>query len=64
MNTIDDMLDEMDFFHHCKNFSEKIDDALLVFVVLISNVCLYEIYYNISSSIKNLHTAKKNNIKL
>ena len=57
----------MDFFYHCNefeyihgfvNFSGKSDDSLLVYQVLDNNVCLYEIEYNISSSIKNLHVAK------
>ena len=45
MNTIGNMQNEMDFFYHCKKFEynqdfEKIDDALLEYVVLDSNVCL------------------------
>ena len=39
-------------------FFQKIDDALLEYQLLSSNVCLYEIDYNISSSTKNLHIAK------
>ena len=58
MNTIDDKQNEKDFFYQCKKFEYNLDfeiffrknvDALLVFVVLGKNVCLYEIDYNIKN---------------
>ena len=54
MNTIGDMQNEKDFFYRCNEFEYnhdfviflwKIDDDLLVFGVLSSNVYLYEIEY-------------------
>ena len=48
------MQNEMDFFYHCNEFDynhdfveifKKSEDALLVFVNLDSDVCLYEIDY-------------------
>ena len=54
MNTIVGMQNEKDFFYHCNEFEYnrdfepvfgKIDDALLVYLVLSNNACLYEIDY-------------------
>ena len=54
MNTIGDMQNEKNFFYHCKKFEcihdfviffWKVDDGLLVFGVLNSNVYFYEIDY-------------------
>ena len=61
MNTILDIQNEKGFFYHSQKFVyiqdfeiffRKSDGALLVYEVLSINVCLYEIDYNISNSIR------------